>query len=255
MSAKSIEKLKDVISCLTAPDGCPWDKEQTPQTLCDSLIEEAFELVEAIRADDKQEVMEELGDVMFLLLFIAQRYEEDNAFTFADAVDSGAAKMIRRHPHVFADAKVEDQEELLRNWEKIKRSEKKGDKKIFDSLPKGLPPMLKAYRINSKAARSGFTYESDEQCLGQLDSEWKEWNNALESGNKEAIAEEFGDYLFTLIELGRRKGIKANTALDITNNKFLERFAKMEDLAKEQGKDISEMSLIEQNELWEQVKK
>ncbi|ACS79104.1 nucleoside triphosphate pyrophosphohydrolase [Maridesulfovibrio salexigens] len=255
MSAKSIEKLKNVISSLTAPDGCPWDKEQTPQTLCDSLIEEAFELVEAIRADDKQEVMEELGDVMFLLLFIAQRYEEDNAFTFADAVDSGAAKMIRRHPHVFADCKVEDQEELLRNWEKIKRSEKKGDKKIFDSLPKGLPPMLKAYRINSKAARSGFTYESDEQCLGQLDSEWKEWNNALDSGNKEAIAEEFGDYLFTLIELGRRKGIKANTALDITNNKFLERFAKMEDLAKEQGKDISEMSLIEQNELWEQVKK
>ncbi|WP_319780607.1 nucleoside triphosphate pyrophosphohydrolase [Maridesulfovibrio sp.] len=255
MSTKSVEKLKDVISSLTAPDGCPWDKEQTPKTLCDSVIEEAFELVDAIRADDRQEVMEELGDVMFLLLFIAQRYEEEGAFTFADAVDSSAAKMIRRHPHVFADTKVEDQEELLRNWEKIKRSEKKGDKKIFDSLPKGLPPMLKAYRINSKAARSGFTYESDEQCLGQLNSEWKEWNSALESGDKEAINEEFGDYLFTLIELGRRNGIKANSALDITNNKFLKRFAQMEDLAKAQGKDFSEMSLIEQNELWEQVKK
>ncbi|WP_419780571.1 nucleoside triphosphate pyrophosphohydrolase [Maridesulfovibrio sp.] len=254
MSTKSIEKLKDVIASLTAPDGCPWDKEQTPLTLCDSVIEEAFELVEAIRAEDKQEVLEELGDVMFLLLFIAQRYEEAGDFKFADAVDSGAAKMIRRHPHVFADTKVEDQEELLRNWEKIKRSEKEGDKKIFDSLPKGLPPMLKAYRINSKAARSGFTYESDEQCLEQLQSEWNEWNSALESGNKEAITEEFGDYLFTLIELGRRKGIKANSALDITNNKFLERFAKMEDLAKEQGKDLSEMNLIEQNELWEQVK-
>ncbi|WP_421901008.1 nucleoside triphosphate pyrophosphohydrolase [Maridesulfovibrio sp.] len=255
MSAKSIEKLRDVVSTLVGPGGCPWDQEQTPLSMCDYLIEEAFELVEAIRADDKQEAMEELGDVMFLLLFIAHRYEEEGSFNFADAVDSGAAKMIRRHPHVFADCKVEDQEELLKNWEKIKRSEKKGDKKIFDSLPKGLPPMLKAYRINSKAARSGFTYESDEQCLGQLDNEWKEWNNALESGDQEAIAEEFGDYLFTLIELGRRKGIKANTALDITNNKFLERFAKMEDLAKEQGKDISEMSLIEQNELWEQVKK
>ncbi|TIH11572.1 nucleoside triphosphate pyrophosphohydrolase [Marinifilum sp. JC120] len=255
MSAKSIEKLKNVISSLTAPDGCPWDKEQTAKTLCDSVIEEAFELVEAIRADDKQEAMEELGDVMFLLLFIAQRYEEEDAFTFADAVESGAAKMIRRHPHVFADVKIEDQEELLRNWEKIKRSEKSEDNKIFDSLPKGLPPMLKAYRINSKAARSGFTFESDEQCLGQLESEWKEWNSALESGDSDAITEEFGDYLFTLIELGRRKGIKANSALDITNNKFLKRFAKMEDLAKEQGKDISEMNLIEQNELWEQVKK
>ncbi|WP_319761626.1 nucleoside triphosphate pyrophosphohydrolase [Maridesulfovibrio sp.] len=255
MSSKSIEKLKNVIAALIAPDGCPWDKEQTPESLCDSVIEEAFELVEAIRADDRQEAMEELGDVMFLLLFIAKRYEEQGAFTFADAVDSSAAKMIRRHPHVFADSKVEDQEELLRNWEKIKRSEKKGDKKIFDSLPEGLPPMLKAYRINSKAARSGFTYESDEQCLGQLDSEWKEWQEALESGDKEAITEEFGDYLFTLIELGRRNGIKANSALAMTNHKFLERFAKMEDLAKEQGKDISDMSLIEQNELWEQVKK
>ncbi|NDV25124.1 nucleoside triphosphate pyrophosphohydrolase [Desulfovibrio sp. JC010] len=255
MNSKSIEKLKDVVSTLVGPGGCPWDQDQTPLSMCDYLIEEAFELVEAIRADDKQEAMEELGDVMFLLLFIAHRYEEEGAFTFADAVDSGAAKMIRRHPHVFADTKVEDQEELLRNWEKIKRSEKKDDKKIFDSLPKGLPPMLKAYRINSKAARSGFTFESDEQCLGQLDNEWKEWNSALESGDQEAINEEFGDYLFTLIELGRRKGIKANTALDITNNKFLERFAKMEDLAKAQGKDISEMNLIEQNELWEQVKK
>ena len=123
MSSKSIEKLKNVIAALIAPDGCPWDKEQTPESLCDSVIEEAFELVEAIRADDRQEAMEELGDVMFLLLFIAKRYEEQGAFTFADAVDSSAAKMIRRHPHVFADSKVEDQEELLRNWEKIKRSE------------------------------------------------------------------------------------------------------------------------------------
>ncbi len=123
MSSKSNEKLKNVIAALIAPDGCPWDKEQTPESLCDSVIEEAFELVEAIRADDRQEAMEELGDVMFLLLFIAKRYEEQGAFTFADAVDSSAAKMIRRHPHVFADSKVEDQEELLRNWEKIKRSE------------------------------------------------------------------------------------------------------------------------------------
>ncbi len=256
MSAKSIEKLKNVISSLTAPDGCPWDKEQTAKTLCDSVIEEAFELVEAIRADDKQEAMEELGDVMFLLLFIAQRYEEEDAFTFADAVESGAAKMIRRHPHVFADVKIEDQEELLRNWEKIKRSEKNDSSaKTFDSLPKGLPPMLKSYRINAKAARSGFTFESDEQCIQQLESEWKEWSNALESGNAEASEEEFGDYLFTLIELGRRKGIKANGALDKTNNKFLERFSQMEDLAKAQGKDVSEMELTELNDLWNQVKK
>lgn len=254
MSTKSFEKLKDVISTLTGPEGCPWDMKQTPETLCDYVIEEAFELVEAIRAGDINEAMEELGDVMFLLLFIANRYEEGGSFSLAEAIDSSSAKMIRRHPHVFADCKVEDQDELLKNWEKIKRSEKDDSNKIFDSLPKGLPPLLKSYRINAKASRSGFTYESDDQCLEQLESEWKEWNSALESGNKDAVEEEFGDYLFTLIELGRRKGIKANSALDRSNNKFLDRFSRMEDLAREQGKDISEMDLIEQNELWKQVK-
>ncbi len=254
MSTKSFEKLKDVISTLTGPEGCPWDMKQTPKSLCDYVIEEAFELVEAIRADDTREAMEELGDVMFLLLFIANRYEEDGTFSLAEAIDSSSAKMIRRHPHVFADCKVEDQDELLRNWEKIKRSEKDESQKIFDSLPKGLPPLLKSYRINAKAARSGFTHESDEQCIEQLQSEWKEWSNALESGDSSAAEEEFGDYLFTLVELGRRKGIKANSALDRSNNKFLDRFSKMEDLAKEQGKDVSEMELTELNDLWNQVK-
>ncbi|CCO22111.1 nucleoside triphosphate pyrophosphohydrolase [Maridesulfovibrio hydrothermalis] len=254
-SSESLKKLRNVISTLLGPDGCPWDKEQTPASLCDYVIEEAFELVEAIRADDKREAMEELGDVMFLLLFIAELYEKNGSFTLADAIDSSSAKMIRRHPHVFADCKVENQDELLKNWEKIKRSEKEKSEKIFDSLPKGLPPLLKAYRINAKAARTGFTFESDEQCIQQLESEWKEWNTALESGDSKASEEEFGDYLFTLIELGRRKGIKANTALDSTNSKFLDRFSKMEDLAKKQDKDISDMDLIELNKLWNQVKK
>ncbi|WP_432737724.1 nucleoside triphosphate pyrophosphohydrolase [Maridesulfovibrio sp. FT414] len=254
MSSKSFEKLKNVISSLTALDGCPWDMKQTPESLCDYVIEEAFELVEAIRSGNTHEAMEELGDVMFLLLFIADRYEKTGTFTLADAIDSSSAKMIRRHPHVFADCKIEDQEELLRNWEKIKRSEKSESEKIFDSLPKGLPPLLKSYRINAKASRVGFTHESDEQCLEQLESEWKEWNDALEADDANASEAEFGDYLFTLVELGRRKGIKANTALDHANNKFLTRFSKMEDLAKEQGKTISDMPLNDLNNLWNQVK-
>ncbi|WP_320169079.1 nucleoside triphosphate pyrophosphohydrolase [Maridesulfovibrio sp.] len=254
MSTDSFEKLKDVISTLTGPEGCPWDMKQTPESLCDYVIEEAFELVEAIRSGDIHESMEELGDVMFLLLFIANRYEKDGKFTLAEAIDSSSAKMIRRHPHVFADCKVENQDELLRNWEKIKRTEKDESEKIFDSLPKGLPPLLKSYRINAKAARSGFTHESDEQCLEQLESEWKEWTDALAAGDADAIDEEFGDYLFTLVELGRRKGIKANSALDRTNNKFLERFSKMEDIIRADGKEITEMKLGELNELWNRVK-
>ncbi|WP_031482075.1 nucleoside triphosphate pyrophosphohydrolase [Maridesulfovibrio frigidus] len=253
-NSTSLEKLKTVISTLLGPDGCPWDKDQTPRSLCDYVIEESFEMVEAIRADDSEEAMEELGDVMFLLLFIAELYEKKGSFKLADALDSSSAKMIRRHPHVFADTKIENQEELLKNWEKIKRSEKDDSKKTFDSLPKGLPPLLKAYRINSKSARTGFTFESDEQCVQQLESEWKEWNSALESGDAAKSEEEFGDYLFALVELGRRKGIKANSALDVTNNKFLKRFSKMEDIAKEQKKDVSEMELSELNELWNKVK-
>ncbi|SDL38484.1 ATP diphosphatase [Maridesulfovibrio ferrireducens] len=253
-NSKSLEKLQGVISALLGPDGCPWDKDQTPRSLCDYVIEEAFELVEAIRADDSKEAMEELGDVMFLLLFIAELYEKKGSFSLADSLDSSSAKMIRRHPHVFAETKIDNQDELLRNWEKIKRSEKDDSNKLFDSLPKGLPPLLKSYRINSKAAHTGFTFESDEQCTQQLESEWKEWNEALESGDSAKSEEEFGDYLFALVELGRRKGIKANSALDVTNNKFLGRFSKMEDLAKEQNKDVSEMELSELNELWNQVK-
>ncbi|SMF20252.1 nucleoside triphosphate pyrophosphohydrolase [Desulfovibrio gilichinskyi] len=253
-NSKSLDKLRGVISALLGPEGCPWDKEQTPLSLCDYVVEEAFEMVEAIRADDSKEAMEELGDVMFLLLFIADLYEKKGSFTLEDALDSSSAKMIRRHPHVFAEAKIENQAELLRNWEKIKRSEKDASNKIFDSLPKGLPPLLKSYRINSKAARAGFTFESDAQCTQQLESEWKEWTEALNSGDMSKSEEEFGDYMFALVELGRRKGIKANSALDRANIKFLERFSKMEDLARNQNKDVSEMELSELNELWNQIK-
>ncbi|WP_291328835.1 nucleoside triphosphate pyrophosphohydrolase [Desulfovibrio sp. UCD-KL4C] len=253
-NSKSLTKLRGVISALLGPEGCPWDKEQTPLSLCDYVVEEAFEMVEAIRADDPKEAMEELGDVMFLLLFIADLYEKKGSFTLEDALDSSSAKMIRRHPHVFAETKFENQSELLRNWEKIKRSEKDASNKIFDSLPKGLPPLLKSYRINSKAARAGFTFESDEQCTQQLESEWKEWIEALNSGDISKSEEEFGDYMFALVELGRRKGIKANSALDRTNIKFLERFSKMEDLARDQNKDVSEMELSELNELWNKIK-
>lgn len=254
MHSKSLEKLRGVISALLGPEGCPWDKKQTPETLCDYVIEESFELVEAIRSGNKPEAMEELGDVMFLLLFIAELYEKGGDFNLSEAIDSSSAKMIRRHPHVFADTKVDNQDELLRNWEKIKRGEKKKSERTFDSLPKGLPPMLKAYRINAKAARTGFTYPDDETAEAQLQSEWKEWKQALDSGDKKASEEEFGDYLFTLIELGRRKGIKANTALDGANNKFLERFARLEDLAKEEGLDITEMDIEKLDKLWNRIK-
>jgi len=171
-------------------------------------------------------------------------------------MEHNAAKMIRRHPHVFEDMKFEDQEELLKNWERIKREEKTDESKktVYSTLPKGLPPLLRAYRIHSKAARVGFTWNDDTDVLKQIEAEKLEFQEALEKGTPEQQAEEFGDYLFSLVEYGRRKGIKANAALDFANRKFLNRFEKMEALAEKKGLDFPSLSFEEQDALWDEVK-
>ncbi len=254
--AAALEELLDVIEALLGPGGCPWDQKQTPKSMCDYLAEEAFELIEGIRADNAREAMEELGDVMFILLFMATLYAREDTFSLTESLRYSAAKMIRRHPHVFSDKSFDNIEELWDNWEKTKREENRenGRKHVFDSLPKGLPPLLRAYRINSKAARNHFTWDSDEAVETQLKSEWNEWQQALAAGDEQASEQEFGDYLFTLVELGRRKGIKANAALDFANQKFLGRFAQMEALAEERGLKFSELTLDQMNALWDEVK-
>ena len=256
--SNALLRLQGVIDSLLGPDGCPWDKKQTPKSLCDYVLEEAHELAEAIQADDTAEAREEMGDLVFLILFIARLYEKQGAFTLDQAMEASAAKMIRRHPHVFDSLEIETQEELLRNWERIKREEK-GDsggapKRTFGSLPKGLPPLLKAYRIHSKAARTGFTWENDRDALAQLQAEWREWEEAAGTGDKDLMEQEYGDFLFTLVELGRRQGFKANTALNRANLKFLARFERMEDLAREQGSDLADMDLAAMNALWKKAK-
>lgn len=274
-SPQSLQAITDVIDRLLAPEGCPWDREQTPESLADYVIEECFELVEAIRSGKVHDVREELGDVMFLLAFIGRLYADKGAFTLDDAVEGNAAKMIRRHPHVFAEGECASREELLRNWERIKREEKaaamaddgadaEGDaqaapaegaqKGVFDSLPKGLPPLVKAYRLHSKAARVDFTWESDEDVEQQVEAEWLEWLDASASGDKERQEQELGDFLFTIVELGRRKGIKANAALDYATLKFLRRFEGMEALARERGLDFPNLSFEDKDALWNEVK-
>lgn len=253
----SIAKIQEVIDALLAPGGCPWDQKQTPKSLCDYIIEEAFELVSAIRADDQAETCEELGDVLFLLLFQITLAQRAGQFSLEDVVAQNAAKMIRRHPHVFGDTVVANQEELLRNWERIKRGEKSGNGKengAFDTLPEGLPPLLKAYRIHAKAARLNFTWASEADARAQFDAEWGEFEEACAGGDAERMEEEFGDALFTLVELGRRKGIKSNAALDRANLKFLARYARMEELARTRGLDLLEMGMDDKNRLWEEVK-
>ncbi|WP_243545759.1 nucleoside triphosphate pyrophosphohydrolase [Pseudodesulfovibrio tunisiensis] len=254
--APALAEVLDVIDALIGPNGCPWDKKQTPETLCDYLAEETFELIEGIRAGNASDAREELGDVLFILLFLSVLYQKDGSFTLSDALRHNAAKMIRRHPHVFGDRHFDNLDQLWDNWEKTKREENRGTdrKRVFDSLPKGLPPLLKAYRINAKAARNHFTWESDRDVEAQFADEWREWQEALESGDEQASEREFGDCLFTLVELGRRKGIKANAALDFANQKFLNRFNAMEELAQQRGQSVADMDLEAMNALWDEVK-
>ena len=253
-TGESLAKLRQVIAQLLAPGGCPWDRKQTPDTLCDYVIEEAHELVEAIRAGDVPAAMEELGDVAFLLCFVAALYEEKGSFTLGDSLDAITAKMIRRHPHVFEGLQVDNQEQLLKNWERIKRAEKGGKEGIFESLPKGLPALLKAYRLNAKAARHHFTWESDRDQIMQMGLEWEELQEAIAAKDPARMEAEYGDYLFSVVEYGRRLGLKANAALEGANAKFLKRFTAMEDLARERGLDTAGFELKDWDELWNEVK-
>ncbi len=260
----ALDGLQAVLEKLLGPDGCPWDKEQTPESLCEYMLEEAYELADAVRNGSVADVCEEMGDLAFILAFIAHKYQhgasDRGAFNFDDALNAGAAKMTRRHPHVFGDKSFTSYDELGKSWEAIKKQEKaeknQGDSGIFSSLPVGLPALVKAYRIHSKASRLGFTWESDQDVEQQVEAEWLEFLDALAQGDEARAAREheLGDLIFTLVELGRRKGIKASAALDRTNDRFLRRFKGMETLAGERGLDFAALPLDGKDELWNEVK-
>ncbi|MDR3320417.1 MAG: nucleoside triphosphate pyrophosphohydrolase [Desulfovibrio sp.] len=258
MSSPTLKELFVVIDRLVGPDGCPWDKAQTPESLADYLVEESHEVVSAIRSGNVEDVCEELGDVAFLLLFVSSLYEKQGKFSFDDVLNVNRQKMIRRHPHVFGDTVSSSLGEQLKTWEQIKRAEHAdGDGRsqgIFVGLPDALPPLIKAYRIHSKAACAGFTWEDDDDVVQQVEVEWLEWLDAMTHGDDEACKCEFGDLLFSLVELGRRKGIKANEVLDIATRKFLRRFVRMEALAVEQGRDFVSLSFDEKDALWNTAK-
>ncbi len=248
-----IQELLQVIERLLGPGGCPWDQEQTPESLCDYLVEETFELVTAIRSGKNEEIQEELGDVFFLLLFMSRLLQD--RLSLEQALKMSSRKMIRRHPHVFGHKEVDSREELIQNWEQIKQQEKSRSRdSILGSVPKNLPPMLLAYRMNAKAARAGFTWDQDRELEDKLDEEWQEWSRARQRGDKKRMEEEFGDYLFTLVEYGRRHNIKANSALAMTNSKFLRRLERMEELALEKGWDLSQLDMEHLEGLWQEAK-
>ncbi len=245
-----------VIDTLLGPDGCPWDKQQTPDSLCEYLVEEVFELIEAIRDRNLKNIKEEMGDVFFLLFFILRTLQKEFPIDLQQIWEENALKMKNRHPHVFGESQINSEEELYRKWTEIKiKEEGKKEEKFFSSIPKALPPLSKAYRINSKANQIGFSWLDNKSQEEALLKEWEEWKKAKENHDQKKKEEEFGDLLFSLVEHGRRHGVKANIALDTANRKFLNRFSRMIEMIRDEGKDWSNLSLEEKNMFWEKVKK
>lgn len=231
---------------------CPWDKKQTIQTLRHLTIEETYELGDAILDNDLNEVKKELGDLLLHIVFYAKIGSETNDFDIADVANSISEKLISRHPHIYGDVKVKDEEEVKQNWEKLKLKE--GNESVLGGVPKSLPSLVKANRIQDKVAGVGFDWEEPEQVWEKVQEELTELNVEIKKGNTDNIESEFGDVLFSLINYARFINVNPENALERTNKKFINRFQFLEKAAKKEGKQLHDMSLQEMDVYWEQSK-
>ncbi|MFK5878685.1 MAG: nucleoside triphosphate pyrophosphohydrolase [Flavobacteriaceae bacterium] len=232
---------------------CPWDKKQTLESLRHLTIEETYELGDAILDNDLEEVKKELGDLLLHIFFYAKIGSETNDFDIADVAESISEKLIHRHPHIYGDVKVKDEEDVKRNWEKLKLEE--GKNSVLEGVPKSLPAMVKANRIQDKVAGVGFDWEHPEQVWGKVQEELAELNTEIKKGNTDAIESEFGDVLFSMINYARFINVNPENALERTNKKFIKRFQFLEEAAKKEGKELSDMTLSEMDVHWEKSKK
>lgn len=252
---KTFEQLVEVIRRLRAPDGCPWDRAQSPETLKPYVIEEAYEVVEAIEQKDPAAVCEELGDLLLQIVLQAQIYSETDAFTIADVIEAIQAKMLERHPHVFGDAIAETPEEVRQNWVRIKQ-ETKGEKtSVLGNVPRSLPALLRARRLTENAAQVGFDWSRTEEVVEKVKEEWQELEKATASGDQKKIVHEFGDLLFALVNLARFLKINPEEALRQTLDRFTARFHFIESSAKAAGKSLEQMTLEEMESYWQEAKK
>jgi tetrapyrrole methylase family protein / MazG family protein len=235
---------------------CPWDKEQTSKSLKPYLIEEAYEAYEAIESDDDEHMKEELGDLLYQIYAHSEiaHEREEKGFTIDDVANGIIEKLIRRHPHVFGGEEVNDKHDVIRNWEIIKKKEKTHRESILDGVPKELPALLKAYRIQQKASRVGFDWKEEEDIIKKLDEEITEFKEVLKNTDREKLKEEAGDILFTIVNILRFIDINPEEALSLTIKKFIHRFKFIERESAKEKKNLNEMSLSEMDELWEKAK-
>lgn len=254
---KQFSKLRQIIAELRGPNGCPWDKEQTHQSLKKYLIEESFEVIEAIDEDDIDHLIEELGDVLLQVMLHAQIGEDDGYFSIDDVIESISDKMVRRHPHVFADSEAETADDVVKNWQEIKKAEKGEDTVTshLEGVGKHLPNTLRAYEIQKKAAKVGFDWDKVEDAFAKVREEIEEFEREMKGNDSEHLMQEFGDILFAFINVARFYKINPEEALFHTNQKFIRRFTYVEQRVKESSKDFDDFTLAELDEFWNEAKR
>jgi XTP/dITP diphosphohydrolase len=250
-SGEAFERLILIMDDLR--EKCPWDKKQTIHTLRQMTLEETYELTDAITEEDWKGIREELGDLLLHLVFYAKIGSEQEQFTITDVIEGICEKLISRHPHIYGDVKVQNDEDVKRNWEKLKLKE--GKQSVLSGVPKALPAMIKAMRLQEKAKQVGFEWENKEQVWEKVKEEEAELQEVIATGEQVKMEEEFGDLLFSLVNFARFLNIDAENALEVTNKKFIKRFTQMESFAQEKGKPLADMTLEEMDDIWNQIKR
>ena len=250
--AEAFVRFLEVLDTLR--EKCPWDAKQTNESLRANTIEEVYELTDAILDNDATNIKKELGDVLLHIGFYAKIADEKGQFDIADVCNTLTDKLIFRHPHIYGDVNAESPEEVSKNWEQIKLKEKGGNKTVLSGVPNSLPSLIKANRIQEKAANVGFDWEEKSQVWDKVKEEVSEVEAEIKVGNPENIEEEFGDLMFALINAARLYGVNPENALEKTNRKFIRRFGYLEAKAKEMGRSLKEMSLTEMDKIWDEAK-
>jgi len=255
MPKRTFDQLVQLMTTLRGEQGCPWDRKQTLETLKPFVIEESYEVIDAIDRNDRAALAEELGDFLLQAVFIAELTREEGSFDIYDAVTAIHDKLVRRHPHVFGDVQADDAEQVLVNWEKLKNEERKAENKsVLAGVPQALPALLRASRLTEKAARVGFDWRRTEDVFAKLQEEIGELHEAIDSGDQNKVHDEVGDLLFTLANIARKLNVNAEEALQSTNRKFTRRFESMERSVRERGQNLDQLTLEQMDALWDAAK-
>jgi tetrapyrrole methylase family protein/MazG family protein len=249
------QELLAIMEKLRSDKGCPWDREQTRESLKPFIIEESYELIEAIEEDEPEKIKEELGDLLFQIVFQCQIARENKEFEMSDVIEKIARKMVVRHPHVFGDTECKTPEEVIEQWEVLKKQEGKLRESILDGVPRAMSSLLRAHRLQKRAAQVGFDWEKVEDVLKKVDEEINELKEAIKSGKREEIEDELGDIFFMLVNLSRFIGVNPEDAHRKTISKFIHRFRYIEMKAADYGRKLSEMTLDEMDRLWDEAKR